>query len=434
MPEKIVVIGGGFAGLTSAALLSQQGHKILLFEASSKSGGRAYSFTDTVTGDVLDNGQHILMGCYHETLHFLSLIGAKKNFTFQKKLKIDFLRKNFEVLTLQASALPYPLNMLTAMLNYQALELKDKLLMIRFFLRLPFILQDDIRKLSVSEWLIEEKQTNNTIKSFWEILCVGALNTSPIKASAFTFYSVIKAIFFRDNTSAAIILPAHGLSDAYVKAAEEFINSKQGEIYTDERVISLEAEGTKIVKIITAKRELTEFDSVIAAIPFHSLEKIVDVRKTGITFSPEYSSILNIHIWLKNNPLSSGFYGLIDSEIHWIFNKQTHLNIVISDAGKFIGMDKDDLLKIIKSELQAYTNINEDNITAIKIIHEKRATFIPSKEIINSRPKSMTSYENFFLAGDWIDTGLPSTIESAVKSGRMAAEALVRSVSTNSKE
>lgn len=173
MPEKIVVIGGGFAGLTSAALLSQQGHKILLFEASSKTGGRAYSFTDAATGDVLDNGQHILMGCYHETLHFLSLIGAKKNFSFQKKLKIDFLRKNFEVLTLKSSILPYPLNLLSAIFFYQALELKDKMSMIRFFIRLPFILQDDIRELSVSEWLIKEKQT--ILLNLFGRYCVSAL-------------------------------------------------------------------------------------------------------------------------------------------------------------------------------------------------------------------------------------------------------------------
>jgi len=128
--KKIIIIGGGFAGLSSATFIANSGHKVELIEASPKLGGRAYSFKDDETGSVIDNGQHILMGCYKETLRFLKLIGADKNFSFQGRLKVNFLNDSGKLFRLEATQLFYPLNLLFGLLNFEALSFINRLLLL----------------------------------------------------------------------------------------------------------------------------------------------------------------------------------------------------------------------------------------------------------------------------------------------------------------
>ncbi|NNG26302.1 MAG: hypothetical protein HKM87_02145, partial [Ignavibacteriaceae bacterium] len=185
-------------------------------------------------------------------------------------------------------------------------------------------------------------------------------------------------------------------------------------------------DGTSIKKIVTTKKVYEDFDFVISAIPHFALEKLI--ADESLVKNPEfsYSSILNIHIWLSRNPLTKNFYGLIGSPIHWIFNKGTHLNLVISDADNLLNKNDDELFEMVCSELKKYVNLDKQLITDYKVIKEKRATFIPSNDITSKRPLQQTKIKNLILAGDWVDTGLPSTIESAVKSGREATERILR--------
>ncbi|MEJ2193971.1 MAG: FAD-dependent oxidoreductase, partial [Ignavibacteriaceae bacterium] len=168
-------------------------------------------------------------------------------------------------------------------------------------------------------------------------------------------------------------------------------------------------------------------DYVILAVPLYSLRKLLPdwIITPDINF--EYSSILNVHIWLKNNPLTETFYGLIDSPVHWIFNKDSHINIVISNANHLMEKTADEIYELCMRELKLFTVILESDVQYFRVLKEKRATFIPANQIINSRPSSKTKINNLFLAGDWTDTGLPSTIESAVKSGKIAAEHVIGS-------
>jgi zeta-carotene desaturase len=161
---------------------------------------------------------------------------------------------------------------------------------------------------------------------------------------------------------------------------------------------------------------------VISAIPLYALEKIIPKNTLNINLELEYSTILNIHIWLKENNLNEKFYGLLDSTLHWIFVKENHVNIVISDANYLADKSKEEIYDLVTEELLQFTSITRENILKYKIIKEKRATFVPAIETLNMRPNSKTSIKNLFLAGDWTNTGLPSTIESAVKSGRIAAD------------
>jgi squalene-associated FAD-dependent desaturase len=422
--KKIVVIGGGLAGLSAASFLSNAGFKIELLEASPKLGGRAYSFLDNETGAVIDNGQHILMGCYNETLNFFKLIGAEENLTKQSHLSLNFVKQNFELCPLKASGSLYPFNLLSAVFNYSAISFYEKLLFIKFFTKIYLYTDKDLKELTVLEWLLLEKQTANLIKSFWEIFAVSALNTDIKKASAKIFAAVIKKIFFRGNDASAIILPSLGLTEAYCDDALRFINNKEGRFSFSEPVITLNVQDSVIKEIVTTKRVISDFDCVISAIPLYALKKIM----TGKNFLPDlefdYSSILTAHLFLKENRFVNTFYGLIDSPVQWVFNKGTHLTVVISNADNFMGVSQEEIIELILDELNKYILLGRSEISTYKIIKEKRAAFIPSNDILDKRPSVYTPFKNFFLAGDWTDTGLPATIESAVKSGRIAADAV----------
>jgi squalene-associated FAD-dependent desaturase len=422
--KKVLVIGGGFAGLSAASFLAANNYQIELIEASPKLGGRAYSFSDSKTQTEIDNGQHILMGCYTHTIDFLNLIGASQNLILQKNLKVNFVKQNFQIHQLSADRFFYPFNLLISMMKYNALKFSERISILKFFLKLFFQHKSDLLDLSVSDWLDKQKQNENTKKAFWNILVVGALNCGAEKASAQMFADILREIFFKGNFSSTIIFPKYGLSETYCEPAKKFIKKHSGSIHLSETVQELIIENDNVTKAVTNKRHITDFDFVFSAIPLFALEKI---KTSSLQFQVpklEYSTILTIHLWLKENNLAEEFYGLIGSPVHWVFNKQTHLTLVISDADYLNEKSKDELLELAASELEKFLLIPKDWITHHNILKEKRATFIPFNRISRKRPSTKTNIKNLFLAGDWIDTGLPSTIESAVKSGRLACVAI----------
>ncbi len=424
--KKCIVVGAGFSGLTSAAYLSKAGYQVEVIEASKKLGGRAYSFTDNESQTTIDNGQHILMGCYSDTIKFFKTIGAYKNLNVQKKMKVNFLKENFKLLPLDCSSLFYPFNLLVGLLNYKAITIVERFQLLKFFLKIYFYSDKELSRLSVFQWLTLENQNENIQKAFWDILAVGALNTNTRISSAKTFADILKEIFFRGSKSATIILPGEGLTETYCLDAKRFIEGNNGNVTNSEQVNKFIFEKNKIKRIITSKRIIENFDFVISALPLYALEKLVDESALYNNLKLVYSSILSIHVWLNNNNLVNTFYGLINSSVHWIFNHGTHLTLVISDANEFMEKSKEEIFEMICCELKKFVNINQDDIKSYKIIKEKRSTFIPGNDILKSRPANKTKYSNFFIAGDWTNTGLPSTIESAVKSGRMAAELIIK--------
>ncbi len=422
--KRCVVIGGGLAGLSAAVFLAESGIKVEIIEASPKLGGRAYSFLDKSTSDIIDNGQHILMGCYKDTLDFIRLIKAENNFIFQEQLKVNFLKENFKLFQLKANNFIYPFNILTALLNYKAISFSSRLKLLKFFVKLFFPPDDYLNKLTVYQWLKQENQTEELIKSFWEILSVGILNTNINKASAKIFSDILRKIFFSGKKSSTIILPRFGLSESFCNNSKKFIEERKGSISLLESVDEIVVQGEKIVSIKTNKRVIAGFDYVVSAVPYYILKNILGKDKSilrNIDFS--YSTIVSIHIWLRENKLTEDldFYGLIDSPVHWVFNHNSHLSLVISDANNLADIPKEKIFDIAALQLEKYLGILKDNIISYKIIKEKKATFIPSNNILNQRPEPYTALNNFYLAGDWVNTGLPSTIESAVKSGRMVS-------------
>ena len=424
--KKCLIIGGGLAGLSAAVFLADKGIKVELLEASPKLGGRAYSLKDKNTSDTIDNGQHILMGCYKDTLDFIKTIHAEDNFLFQKQLEVNFIKEDFKLFKLKSKNIIYPVNLILAVLNYKAISLFERFSLLKFFAKLYFYSEKFLNKLTVHQWLLLEKQSENIIQSFWGILAVGALNTNIKKASAKVFSDILKKMFFRGSKASTIILPKLGLSESFCINSKKYIEEKEGKISLPEQVNEFVISGKKIILIKTNKREIADFDYVVSAVPYFILKNIKgsdQINLNDIDFI--YSTIISIHVWLKENNLEDDFYGLINSKIHWVFKHKSHLTVVISDANDLAELPVEELFEIAALQLFNYLKIPKDNISSYKIIKEKKATFIPANDILNKRPGPETNVKNFIIAGDWVNTGLPSTIESAVRSGKLAAELII---------
>lgn len=429
--KHVLVVGGGLAGLTSAFYLSKKFH-VTLIEATSKLGGRAYSLKNINNNDFFDNGQHIMMSCYKETIELLKNIGSLDKVDIQKKLFIPFVDEDGTTYSLSADKLFYPLNQLFAILNYKAISLKDRLKIIDFILDLSCCFKEDITNLSVLEWLILKNQSDDAVNKLWEILIVGTMNTSPDKASAEIFYNVLKEVFLTGANGSKIVLPKVGLSELFCSPIKEALEKEKQEIIFNETVQKIITNKNKITSVITNKNQYSNFDYCVFAIPPHALSKIEFIDEAQNSNNPsfkllannfQYSSILNIHLWLRENVFKERFYGLLNSEIHWLFNHGSHISLTKSYADKMIKLDNQSLIEEIYSELRIYFPIfNKENVIDVKIIKEKRATFIPDVASNSLRKNIKSNFENLFFAGDWTDTDLPATIEGAILSGVKTAQ------------
>ncbi|MCB0752652.1 MAG: oleate hydratase, partial [Ignavibacteriae bacterium] len=363
---RCLIIGGGLAGLSTAVYLSKAGHQIELIEATNRLGGRTFSFFDEETQTEIDNGQHILMGAYTHTLDLIEPLETKHLLDYQKNLNAVFYKKKNKRYTLDASKYFYPFNLLTAIWNFDALSNKEKTNFIKFVSSFIFINSKKLKKISILEWLKSNGQSENSIKSFWEILAVGALNTSLEDGSAFLFFNMLKEIFYSGNKASTIIIPNAGLSKTFIAPILNYLQKTTFEFSLSEKVEKINIENNLAKEIITNKRRLTEFDNVILTIPLYNL---INIECAVALFNKEKinwesSSIISVTLWLKENSIEDKFFALIDSPIQWVFNHGKYYVIVISDANKFNDLSNKEIIEICLHELESYnTNFERDFVT-----------------------------------------------------------------------
>ena len=426
--KKCIIIGGGLAGLSAAVHLIKKSYKVTLLEASPKLGGRTYSFIHEKHNHHIDNGQHLMMGCYKNTLELLKIINAESEVEIQDRLNIPFLVKGGKEYNLNAPANLYPFNLLYAIMNYKALSLQERFSVLKFFINEILFNAHQPENLIVDGWLKKGGQSSNSISSLWEILSVGTLNSSQANASAAIFRDVLREVFLTGNNSAKIIFPKNSLSETFSDKVRLYIQRNGGEILLSERVCSINLDNGKMTGLKTSKNNYSGFDCAIAAIPLQALDKIEFLpSKPHFTLPQfEYSPILSIHFWLKQNTFKKRFYGLIDSKVHWLFNNGTHITLIASAADDLIHYSNQEITKLFCNEIKNYfPEFNEDEITDAVVIKEKRATFIPT--IASNRERNLISnpVTNLYLSGDWTNTQLPATIEGAIKSGRTTADLIM---------
>jgi squalene synthase HpnD len=433
--KKVLILGGGVAGLSAAVHLSRSGHEITLVEARQTLGGRSHSFRDPKTGDNIDNGQHILMGCYHATLNLLQRIGTRHLLRPEKNLNVPYVSDVKQLTQLKAAALPAPFHLLSAIFGFHELSLSEKFRAMEVGLSAKLDSKGKKWHAStVGEWLQACGQTPNAIRSLWEPFCIAALNESVQTASASLFGEVIRRAFLRSSDDSTILFSRVGLSQLLVQPAASLIQSAQGKIICGQAVQKIHFENSRISGIQLQNETVLEADAIICAMPWHAIKKLLpETSHLAQQISHLHGSpIIGIHLWFDQEICDEPFLGFLDSPIHWLFNKTKisdlektaypSVALVISAAYDFEKTPNEELLQLALKECHRFLPKSKNAKLLHHFVYRARdATFKTRPETLPLRPSCQTEWNNFFLAGDWTNTGLPATIEGAIESGRKAA-------------
>jgi squalene-associated FAD-dependent desaturase len=455
---SVIIIGGGLSGLSAAVELCARGHRTLVLEQHRHSGGRTYSFIDAATGDSIDNGQHLMMGCYHATRRYMRIIGTEYLTFLQPSLRIEFLHPSKSSTHLACPPLRAPLHLLGGLMRFKGIPLKNRLEMLRVAKQLFYTSlskEQELDKLNVEEWLVKLGQSGLSRKFLWDVITIGALNNHPKNVSALMLFRVLRATFLGKREYSSLLLPRAGLSDVLVNPAVEFIRRNGGDVLLSKEVSQFHFEDEKIVSVSTQDGKEFRAQVFLSAVPWFEFEQLLS--NSGISsklviktpsreicdldrFKP--SSIISIQLWFDRIIMEEEFAALVDTRVQWVFDKSwefrrhlgseavkqqkekgQHLSLVISGAQEFVEMSKEELIAIAMEDLKrVLPKAKNVNIIHSVVIKEKRATFSPSPGLEAMRPLPETTFSNLFLAGDWTNTGLPATIEGAVLSGKKAAE------------
>jgi len=423
--KKILIIGGGIAGISLAVFLAKNKIKSILIEASPKIGGRAFSFKYK-NGITIDNGQHAIFKCYKNTLNYLEIIKAKEFLEARKKLDFEIidLKKGENKHNLYVPSFPPFINLLSALIKFKGYNLKDKLKTIRLFARSLFLANNDLKNISFNELLLQLDFFYQS-RFIIEPLLVSAFNSNLEDISAFDGLKLLKKFFFSGFESYIPYFSNVGLSDLFYANAISYLLKSGCQINMSEKAIEIKVNKNKVCSIVSNKNVYDEFDNFVFAVPFHSLQKIkgADYLLDLNDYYFDYSPIVAGHVFLdeKNNPFKNKVFSLVNSEIDWIFGKPFGFSFVKSAAFDLVKKSDEEIIREIEKSAKSFDDkFLLPNKEDIFIFKEKRATI---KSKINlKKPTIVTKISNAFLCGDWIDCGFPPTIESAIASANKVAQ------------
>ena len=454
----VAVIGAGVAGLAAASALAEAGQRVLVLEARGQLGGRATAFPDRETGELVDNGQHVLFGCYRETFRLLRRIGAEGNVRMQPSLEVPYLDESGRRSVLRCPALPSPLHLVAGIFGWDALSWGDRLSILRvagplLAARRSSRLKAEAtrgrgevagptsdrvasafrRKVTVDQWLTKHGQKGRLREWLWEPLAVAALNQSPMEASAEPFVKVLAEMFGPSRSDSSIVLPLKPLHEMYALPAQRYIESRGGEVRLNALArVRIQAGRVAGVEV---RGEPLSIPRVVAAVPWFALESLligdtapmapIVAAASGMASKP----IVTVNLWYDRAVMDDVFVGLPGREMQWVFDKRrafgeaaSHLSLVASGADALVGSDNATLVALAAREVAAaIPGARSAVLQRGTVIREKHATFslAPGEP---ARPGVETPVQGLVLAGDWIETGLPGTIESAAVAGHLAAQ------------
>ena len=437
-----IVVGAGFAGLSAAVRLTRSGARVLVVEARARLGGRATAFPDRETGELVDNGQHILLGCYTETFAFLREIGAEHHVRLQPQLGVTMIDRAGRRSRLACPALPAPFHLVAGILDWDALSWRDRLAVAGMATPLNNARRElkpgsGVKAASpdetVENWLIRNGQTARIREMLWDPLAIAALNQPTDQAAAPTFARVLAEMFGRDPRAAAIALPTKPLHLMYAEPAREYLERHGGTVLTGATAkVALQAGAAAGVRV---GADVYEARHVISAVPWFGLAALFDetpavfvdvVARAGRMAS---SPIVTVNLWFDRRVIDEPFIGLPGRAMQWVFDKRlvfgeeaSHLSLVSSGAASILAKTNEELIAAALEEIfEAMPEARAARLVRATVVREPRATFslAPGQP---QRPAAETGIRGFLLAGDWTDTGLPATIEGAVRSGHRAAE------------
>jgi squalene-associated FAD-dependent desaturase len=468
MSEQVIVIGAGFAGLSAAVRLAADGVRVLVLEARGRLGGRATAYIDKTTGEEVDNGQHVLAGCYRETFAFMRTIDAEKYVHVQTSLEVPFIDETGRTSRLRCPNLPSPLHLVAGVLRWNGVGWRDRAALTRLggvLRQLPTVLKREgaagferfvQANETVDGWLARHGQPERLRRMLWEPLAVAALNQDVRVASATPFLRVLAEMFGPDPRAAALGLPLVPLDQMYAEPARRFLESHGGSVRTHSLAHIVIERG--VLCGVDVRGELIPATRVIAAVPWFALANTIrddagalsaltPLLETTAAMRP--SPIVTVNVWFDRPVIDDLFVGLPGRVMQWVFDKRAiwrlgqpaapssnagasnvptskdaaHLSLVSSGAESVLRRTNDELVQLAIDELRtALPAARDANVLRATVVREPQATFSLAPDQ-PKRPPNATAVPGLWVAGDWTDTGFPATIESAVLSGRAAATA-----------
>ena len=424
---RVGIIGGGLAGLAAAAALGECGYRVALYEARAFLGGRATSYPVTSADEIaetIDNCQHILLRCCVNLLDFYRRLGVEQDIEFHRKFY--FIEPGGRMSTLAAGILPAPLHFAESFARLRFLSLADKLAVGRGILALRNDAnRPDLDQITMGDWLREKRQTPAAIERFWRQVLVSAINEELDRMSALHGFQVFRLGFLARADSYEMGIPAVPLGELY--GAGAWSRLPHVELRPRCAVSQVVVENA-VARAVRTADGCEESDYFISAVPFERIGALIpDLRIPLDSF--EHSPITGIHLWFDRPITDLPHATLLDRTMQWMFNKDRgrYIQLVVSASRSLVNMPRGDVIALALKELAEFFPAAQDAVLErAHVVKEVRATFSAAPGLESKRPVAATPIERLFLAGDWTRSGWPATMEGAVRSGYIAAEAVTR--------
>jgi squalene-associated FAD-dependent desaturase len=437
MQPSVLIIGGGLAGLAAAAALAPRGFRVTLVESRGRLGGRASSFSDSATGELVDTCQHVSMGCCTNLTHFCKILGI--DHLMQPQPTLYFMTPDRRVSRFRADRWPAPLHLLRSFASAHYLSLGEKMRVAWGLIQLWRHSPNDDRPFQ--DWLARNRQTPRTVDRFWGLVLVSALNETPDRIGLRYARKVFVEGFMKHPRGFEVEIPVVPLGRLYGDELIRWLREYRVDLQLLRGARNLIMRGNHVTGVGLRHGDAIAADWYLASVPFERLLELVpsEIIERQPYFSNlrnlETSPITSVHCWFDRSATKLPHIVLMDSIGQWVFNRgataagEWYLQVVVSAARQFRGLGHEEVERRVVAELRRLLpRLADARLLRARVVTERAATFSAVPGVDRWRPTQVSPIENLFVAGDWTNTGWPATMEGAVRSGYLAAEALLARV------
>lgn len=427
--RSVIVIGGGLAGLATAAALGSADYRVTVLEARPFLGGRATSYQLNSGADreadetTIDNCQHVTMRCCRNLADFYRRLNAADSVRYYREFY--WIEPGGRTSVMKRGLLPAPLHFTESFAKLHFLSKADKLSVARGLLAVNYDYRNraDLDRITMMDWLQEHKQTPVAIERFWRQVLVSAISEDLERMAAHHGLQVFYLAFLKNARNYEMGVPSVPLSELYSQAAWARHPNVDIKLRTPVKQIGF-ADGK--VSAVQTDGETITAGSYVLAVPFEKLPALIPGFNIDLT-PFQHSPITGIHLWFDRPITSLPHATLLDRTIQWMFNKEDgrYIQLVVSASRSMLEMPRNEVIELAVKELTEFFPLAaEARLERAHVVKEVRATFSAAPGLDARRPNNKTSIPNLYLAGDWTRSGWPSTMEGAVRSGYLAAEAI----------
>ena len=416
---RAVILGGGLAGMSAACHLLDEGWGVTLVEKRPYLGGRAFSFTDRETGQVVDNGQHVFLGCCTYYMDFLEKIGTLRRAYLQDRTRVDVVSPAGPSSSIAAGRLPKPFHMLPSFFSYKHLGVWDKLTAVYCLLRLSVTdrSKPSLQEETFGRWLRRHRQTKRTIENFWNLIVKPCVNDDVEDVSAAMGIMIFQEGLLKSPQSSRIGYAREGLSSLMGEAAQKYVKSRGGRVITGQAAAELqsdEEDGTdeyRIAGVKLSSGDILRADAYVSALPLVNLMPLLPphLAKTSFFASLQQlqtAPIVNVYLWYDRPVMEQDFVALVDSPLQWVFNKSSimdhseaqgqYVTVSLSAAFDYVNQPKQAVQEMcVEAMTDAFPKAKSARVTRSLVVKQEKppsaASPAPNASGLPPGPPSKTS-------------------------------------------